>query len=76
MPIGTKIDQNIFNAPAKPDKGSSMSARTELQEDSRDNFRKPRKGTHGMNNDSFNKNGNNAQQFVISYELLCFYDGC
>lgn len=24
-----------------------------------------------MNNDSFNKNGNSAQQFVISYELLC-----
>jgi uncharacterized membrane-anchored protein YjiN (DUF445 family) len=24
-----------------------------------------------MNNDSFNSNGNSAQQFVISYELLC-----
>lgn len=35
----------------------------------RDNYRKPRKGTCGMNNDSFNNNS--AQQFVISYELLC-----
>ena len=24
-----------------------------------------------MNNDSFNNNNNSAQQFVISYELLC-----
>ncbi len=35
----------------------------------RDNYRKTKKGTLGMNNDSFNQN--KTQQFVISYELLC-----